>query len=83
MGDVIKIGRPAGHDKSVRLMTREEVTERDYVMREAMLAADLTSSKYQLRQVIRHMRVAHGDGVTKCAILSVCKEFWPDEETPD
>lgn len=83
MGDVIKIGRPEGHDRSLRLMTKQEVTERDYVMREAMLAADLTGSKFQLKQVIRHLRAAHGDGVAKCAILEVCAEFWPDEETPD
>jgi len=80
MGNVIKIGRPHGHDKSVRLITKEEVTERDDVIREAMLAADLTSSRHQLRQVIRHVRVAHGDGVAKCLLLEVATEFWPDEE---
>lgn len=78
MGDVIKIGKPVGHDRAVRLMTKEEVTIRDRVEREAQLAADMTSSMFQLRQVIRHMKVAHGDGATKCAILAVCQEFWPE-----
>lgn len=78
MGDVIKIGKPVGHDRAVRLMSREDVTIRDRVEREAQLAADMTSSMFQMRQVIRHMRAVHGDGATKCALLQIAGEFWPE-----
>lgn len=78
MTNVIKIGKPAGYDRAVRLMTKEEVTIRDRVEREAQLAADMTRSMFQMRQVIRHMQRVHGDGATKCALLQIAGEFWPE-----
>lgn len=66
MGDVIHLKTPLD-------------PEREFIMKEAMLAADITSSKHQMRQVISHLRSIHGDGVTKCVLLELAAEFWPDE----
>jgi len=78
MGDVIRIGKPAGFSKAVQLMSKEEVLEKNKALREQQMQADLAGSKFQLRQVIRHMNVVHGDGVTKCALLEVAAEYWPE-----
>lgn len=66
MTNIITIGRPFGFGKH----DREEV--------ERQKAVHLSSSKFQLRQVIGSMRVLHGDGATKATLLEIAKEFWPE-----
>lgn len=74
---IVRIGKPFGYDRAVRLMTADECREHDAERVAQELAASIAGSKYQLRQVFRHMIATHGDDTTQEAILAVASEFWP------
>lgn len=60
MGDVVTIGRPVGFDRSIRLMTKDEVEIFDQKETQQQLEDFRSGSKIKLRTTLQLLKIALG-----------------------